>query len=83
AGDYTHLNYAGGRRIAESLARSIRKAVYDCLVEREEERQREEQRRMEEELIRQMRIDLNIANQREAVTPIINAIKESLPTDVE
>jgi len=83
AGDYTHLNYAGGRRIAESLARSIRKAVYDCLVAREEERQREEQRRMEEELIRQMRIDLNIANQREAVTPIINAIKESLPTDVE
>lgn len=83
AGDYTHLNYAGGRRIAESLARSIRKAVYDCLVEREEERQREEQRRMEEELIRQMRIDLNIANQREALTPIINAIKESLPTDVE
>ncbi len=83
AGDYTHLNYAGGRRIAESLARSIRKAVYDRLVEREEERQREEQRRMEEELIRQMRIDLNIANQREAVTPIINAIKESLPTDVE
>ena len=83
AGDYTHLNYAGGRRIAEALARSIRKAVYDCLVEREEERQREEQRRMEEELIRQIRIDLNIANQREAVTPIINAIKESLPTDVE
>ena len=38
---------------------------------------------MEEELIHQMRIDLNIANQREAVTPIINAIKESLPTDVE
>lgn len=83
ARDYTHINYAGGRRIAEALCRAICKPVYDLLVEREAAALRLEEERLREELMRQMRIDLQITNQRDAITPIINSIKDSLPTDVE
>lgn len=83
AGDYTHLNYAGGRRIAEALSNSIQKAVYDCLVEREEERLRQEEERAREEFLRQMRIDMQITNQREAIMPIIDSLPITLPSDAE
>ena len=83
AGDYTHLNYAGGRRIAEALSRSISKAVYDLLVEREAERQRAEEERLQRELMLQMRIETQITNQREAIAPIIDSLPLTLLNDAE
>jgi hypothetical protein len=35
AGDYIHLNFKGGARIAEALADAMCQSAYDMLVERE------------------------------------------------
>lgn len=50
AKDYTHINYAGGKRIAKAFADAIYKRVYSNLQERERlERLRREQERREAE----------------------------------
>ena len=51
AGDYTHINYAGGKRIAQSLVAAIRDRAYRALAEREREacEQHDERRRIVEE----------------------------------
>ena len=51
AGDYTHINYAGGKRIAQSLVAAIRDRAYRALAERERQacEQHDERRRIVEE----------------------------------
>lgn len=49
AGDYTHINFAGGRRIANSLVAAIVEPVYQRLKIREQEAQR-----IEDEVRRRM-----------------------------
>lgn len=59
AGDHTHINFAGGRRVAEALAMAIRQSLYEELAEREAEQARLEelhQRRMEA----QQRLDMQL-----------------------
>ena len=47
AGDYTHINYGGGRRVAKALAAALREPVGRILYEREEmERLRQERLRI-------------------------------------
>jgi hypothetical protein len=74
AKDYTHINFAGGRRIAQALGDAFCLAVYERLVEREEAEyieairaleaiEAEERRRAQE----QQRLDTMI----EIISPIL------------
>lgn len=70
AGDYTHINYAGGRRIARQLAAALRQPVYELLKSREEaaERQNAEHRLFEQQ--RQERINQQIETISSIMLPI-------------
>lgn len=63
AGDHTHINFAGGRRIAKALVAAIVEPVYELLKEREEEQRRiEEQRQrvLEAQRRQQMQLELSL-----------------------
>lgn len=50
-GDYTHINYAGGKRVARALAAALRQPVYELLLERERvDSLREQERRYIEQM---------------------------------
>ncbi len=79
AGDYTHINFAGGKRIAQALANALHNEVYNLLYEQE----------LSEESAKQMRVqrereiaerNTQILEQREA---IINNIISIDTTSIE
>ena len=84
ARDYTHINFAGGKRIAEALAMALRRSSGELIAEREAEQERrreaeqEAERRREAE--RQMVIDRNVAavsGMLEAIASDVSAINTS------
>ena len=77
ARDYTHINYAGGRRIARALSESILQRVYNKLVEMEEEAMRIEAERQRELEERRLKAEEHLSNQIDAVTPIIDSVEWS------
>lgn len=83
AKDYTHINFAGGRRVAEALARALRTSLAAELQEREAEAQRiaEEARRREAE--RQMLIDRNMGAAAIVLDSIIEGVAPVANEDVE
>lgn len=70
AGDYTHINFAGGRRIANALTNALNHEVYSLLCENELLEQRAREARREHERAIQER-NAQIMEQRET---IINGI---------
>ena len=52
AKDYTHINYAGGKRIARALTESITARVYRKLLAKEEEARIEAERILKEQMMR-------------------------------
>lgn len=73
AGDYTHINYAGGRRIANQLAAALCQPVYELLKSREEAAARQNAEQLLFEQQRQERIDNRIETISSIVLPITNA----------
>ncbi len=71
AKDYTHINFYGGKRIAEELAEAIISEVYALVVEREAEAQRLEQLERE----RREAMERQIQAQIESVLPIIEGVQ--------
>lgn len=71
AKDYTHINFYGGKRIAEELAEAIISEVYALVVEREQEAARLEQleRERREALERQLQAQID------SVLPIIEGVQ--------
>lgn len=59
ARDYTHINFAGGRRVAEALVRALRSSLAEELSEREAEARRIAEEAERKALERQMLIDRN------------------------
>lgn len=82
AKDYTHINFQGGRRIANELAAAIIGMTREELVRRETEQLRLdslERLRLEElERQRKEQRDRYLQSQIEAVRPIINGVEQSL-----
>lgn len=82
AKDYTHINFLGGRRIAEELATAIIYQVREVVEVREAEQARLEEleRQHQEELERQRKelSERNLQSQIDAVRPIINGVEQSL-----
>jgi hypothetical protein len=78
AKDYTHINYAGGKRVASAFADAICHRVFNYLFEREEaERiEAEQQAALEAELQRQRELELqeSLRQQVDSVTPLIEAV---------
>ena len=70
AGDYTHINYAGGRRIAHQLAAALRQPVYELLKSREEAAARQQAELLIFEQQRQQRLNNHI----EAISTIVPPI---------
>lgn len=70
AKDYTHINFAGGRRVAEAFVMSLRQSIYELLVEREAV----EARRVEEMRLRALEAERRLQMQVEAVSPIIDSV---------
>ena len=71
AKDYTHINFYGGKRIAEELAEAIISEVYALVVEREAEAQRLEQLEREHREAMERQIQAQI----ESVLPIIEGVQ--------
>ena len=71
AKDYTHINFYGGRRIAEELAEAIISEVYTLVVEREQEAARLEQLERE----RREAMERQIQAQIDSVLPIIEGVQ--------
>ena len=71
AKDYTHINFYGGKRIAEELAEAIISEVYALVVEREAEAQRLEalERERKEAIERQVQAQMN------SVMPLIEGMQ--------
>ena len=74
AKDYTHINFRGGRALAEALAAAIRKPVYDLLAEREELVRVEEERRAREAWAREQARRASIEAQMAAVAAIVDSL---------
>lgn len=70
AGDYTHINYAGGRRIARQLAAALRQPVYELLKSREEAAARQNAEHLLFEQQRQERINQQIETISSIMLPI-------------
>jgi len=60
AKDYTHINFAGGRRVAEALSRALRSSLAELLAEREAEAARLEEEARRREMEHQMLIDRSV-----------------------
>uniref|UniRef100_UPI004057B6FD hypothetical protein n=1 Tax=Alistipes sp. TaxID=1872444 RepID=UPI004057B6FD len=67
AKDYTHINFAGGKRVAEALALSLRASLYELLVEREAEAERR----------RQMEYEMMLSRNLEATTILLDTLIEA------
>lgn len=74
AKDYTHINYAGGKRIANALTEAICQRVYTLLYEQEEVARIEAERQAELERQRALEAEERLNNQINAVGPIIDSI---------
>ena len=74
AKDYTHINYAGGKRIANALTEAICQRVYALLYEQEEATRIEAERQAELERQRALEAEERLNNQINAVSPIIDSI---------
>ncbi len=74
AKDYTHINYAGGKRIANALTEAICQRVYALLYEQEEAARIEAERQAELERQRALEAEERLNNQINAVSPIIDSI---------
>ena len=74
AKDYTHINFRGGRALAEALAAAIRKPVYDLLAEREEMVRVEEERKAREAWAREQARIASIEAQMAAVAAIVDSL---------
>lgn len=78
AKDYTHINYAGGKRIASALTDAICYDVFLHLVEREEaariKAEREAALQREREEVARLEAEAHLNNQIDSVAPIIEAI---------
>ena len=74
AKDYTHINYAGGKRIANALTEAICQRVYTLLLEQEEAARIEAERQAEFERQQALEAELRLNNMVNAVTPIIDSV---------
>ena len=74
AKDYTHINYAGGKRIANALTEAICQRVYTLLLEQEEAARIEAERQAELERKQALEAELRLNNMVNAVTPIIDSV---------
>ena len=74
AKDYTHINFRGGRALAEALAAAIRKSVYELLVEREEKVRIEEERKAREAWAREQARRASVEAQMAAVAAIVDSL---------
>ena len=74
AKDYTHINYAGGKRIANALTEAICQRVYTLLLEQEEVARIEAERQAELERQQALEAELRLNNMVNAVTPIIDSV---------
>ena len=74
AKDYTHINYAGGKRIANALTEAICQRVYTLLLEQEEAARIEAERKAELERQQALEAELRLNNMVNAVTPIIDSV---------
>lgn len=74
AKDYTHINYAGGKRIANALTEAICQRVYILLLEQEEAARIEAERQAEFERQQALEAELRLGNMINAVTPIIDSV---------
>jgi lysophospholipase L1-like esterase len=74
AKDYTHINYAGGKRIANALTEAICQRVYTLLLEQEEMARIEAERQAELERQQALEAELRLNNMINAVTPIIDSV---------
>ena len=74
AKDYTHINFRGGRALAEALAAAIRKPVYDLLAEREESERLEAERKAREAWAREQARRASIEAQMAAVAAIVDSL---------
>ena len=74
AKDYTHINYAGGKRIANALTEAICQRVYTLLLEQEEAARIEAERQAELERQQALEAELRLNNMVNAVTPIIDSV---------
>ena len=70
AKDYTHINFAGGRRVADSLSQALRASLAELLAEREAEAARLEQEARRREMEYQMLIDRNV----DAATTLLDTL---------
>jgi lysophospholipase L1-like esterase len=85
AKDYTHINYAGGRRIARAFAESILLRVYQKLYAAEESARIEAERIYMQRMIREQEARERLDSQINAITPIIDSISwhDIMATDDE
>lgn len=74
AKDYTHINYAGGKRIANALTEAICQRVYTLLLEQEEAARIEAERQAELERQQALEAEMRLGNMINAVTPIIDSV---------
>ena len=74
AKDYTHINYAGGKRIANALTEAICQRVYTLLLEQEEAARIEAERQAELKRQQALEAELRLGNMVNAVTPIIDSV---------
>ena len=74
AKDYTHINYAGGKRIANALTEAICQRVYTLLLEQEEAARIEAERQAELERQQALEAEARLNNMVNAVTPIIDSV---------
>ena len=74
AKDYTHINYAGGKRIANALTEAICQRVYTLLLEQEEAARIEAERQAELERQQALEAEMRLNNMVNAVTPIIDSV---------
>jgi lysophospholipase L1-like esterase len=74
ANDYTHINFRGGRAVAEALAAAIRMPVYELLAEREEAARLEVERKAREAWEREQARLAQIEAQVEAMSAIIDSL---------
>lgn len=73
AKDYTHINFAGGKRIAEALAMALRASLGEELAVREAEAARLEAEYRRRELERQMLINRNL----EATAILLDSVADT------
>ncbi len=85
AKDYTHINYAGGKRIANALTEAICQRVYTLLLEQEETARIEAERIYMQRMIREQEIRERLDSQINAISPIIDSISwgDVMATDDE